>query len=57
MGLTLDEPKENEEIMTVNGIGVLVEDYAKMFIDEAVVDYVKEDENEGFTISTGAASC
>ena len=55
MGLTLDEPKENEIPMTINGIGVLVEDYAKMFIDDAVVDYIREADNEGFIVNNGSS--
>ena len=57
MGLALDEPKEDEQPIQVNGIRVLVAEIAKPFVDNATVDYVKEPYGEGFVITVSEASC
>lgn len=57
MGLALDEPKEGEPTIAVNGIDFLIEDSVRPFADEATVDYVKDTYGEGFTISASAECC
>lgn len=56
MGLALDEPNENEQPLRINGIDVLIEESARLWVDEATVDYVKDDYSEGFVIK-GSSSC
>jgi Fe-S cluster assembly iron-binding protein IscA len=58
MGMALDEPKDNERPIDVNGIGVLIEEKALPLVDGLTVDYVIDPDGEGFTISGGAdCSC
>ncbi len=57
MGLALDEPKENEQPVQVNGIGVLVEDEAREHVDGTTIDYVKDPHDEGFIITRDGESC
>jgi Fe-S cluster assembly iron-binding protein IscA len=57
MGMALDEPEENEQPVEVNGIGVLVADFARPFVDGTVVDYVKQPYGEGFVITGAGGSC
>jgi len=54
--MTLDEPKENEKPQEINGIGVLLDDYDPALMGDFTVDYIKEDNNEGFVIK-GGSSC
>jgi Fe-S cluster assembly iron-binding protein IscA len=56
MGMALDEPEENEKPVQVNGIDVLVADFARPFVDSVTVDYIYEPHGEGFVIR-GAGSC
>ncbi|MFC1920562.1 hypothetical protein ACFLYQ_02425 [Chloroflexota bacterium] len=51
MGLTLDEPKENEQPVQVNGIDILIENFARPFVDESTIDYIKHDYGEEFVIN------
>jgi Fe-S cluster assembly iron-binding protein IscA len=53
MGLALDEPNENELPVEVNGIDVLIADMARPFVEDATVDYVKDEYREGFVVTTG----
>jgi Fe-S cluster assembly iron-binding protein IscA len=55
--MTLDEPQENEQPVDVNGIGVLVADTAKPYVDATVVDYVKETHGEGFVLTGAGGNC
>lgn len=58
MGMALDEPKDDEQPETVNGIGILMEDYTKILADGSTLDYVTLPEGEGFTITgPGSGSC
>ena len=57
MGMALDEPKENEQAVQVNGIGVLLEDMVKPFTEGTIIDYVKEPSGEGFVIGGAGSSC
>jgi Fe-S cluster assembly iron-binding protein IscA len=57
MGMALDEPTAKEQPFQVNGIGILVADDERPFIEGATVDYVKDDYREGFTIVAAGAAC
>lgn len=57
MGMALDEPKEDEKPVEVNGIGVLIADFVRPFMDGTTIDYVKNPDGEGFTISGSGGSC
>ncbi len=60
MGMALDEPKDNEKPVQVNGIGVLVEDFVKELVETTTIDYVDNQEGQGFVIKNGedcADSC
>ena len=57
MGLALDEPKENEVPVQVNGISVLIADLARPFVEDTTVDYVNGPRTEGFSITRSGDSC
>ena len=53
MGMALDEPKENEQPLQVNGLDVLVEEIIRPILEETTIDY---DQDEGFIIG-GDGAC
>ena len=55
--MALDEPEENEKLVSVNGIDVLIADFAKPFVDGVTVDYVKQSNGEGFVITGAGGTC
>jgi len=59
--MALDELKENEETIQVNGIDLLIADMVKPHTDGNKIDYVKSPEGEGFVIAkpgqTGCTDC
>ena len=55
--MALDEPKENEQPIHVNGIDVLVEDFVRPLVDGTTVDYVNNPDGKGFVISEYGAAC
>jgi Fe-S cluster assembly iron-binding protein IscA len=57
MGMVLDEPEENEQPVNVNGIEVLIADYAKPFVNGTTIDYVKQRFKEGFVITGSGDTC
>jgi Fe-S cluster assembly iron-binding protein IscA len=57
MGMALDEPTANEQPIDVNGVGILISDEERPFVEGAKVDYVKDEYREGFTIARAGASC
>jgi Fe-S cluster assembly iron-binding protein IscA len=57
MGLALDEPEKDEQPVLINGINVLVEDLVRPFAENAIVDYVKDQYQEGFLIKTDGDCC
>jgi Fe-S cluster assembly iron-binding protein IscA len=57
MGMALDEPEENEQPVQVNGIDVLVADFARPFVESTTVDYVRETRGEGFVITGAGGAC
>lgn len=54
--MALDEPEEGETSINVNGIDVLVSDPVKELVEDTVIDYVWEHNNEGF-VMTGKEGC
>ena len=57
MAIALDELKENEQPVHVNGIDVLIADYVKPFVDGATVDYVKHWYGDEFVITGSVGVC
>ena len=58
MGMALDEPEEDEQPMQINGVDVLIAEFAKPLVDGTTVDYVNQSYGEGFVINrAGGGSC
>ena len=57
MGMALDEPEDQEQPVNVNGIDVLIADFARPFVDGKTIDYVKQPQGEGFIISGAGGNC
>jgi Fe-S cluster assembly iron-binding protein IscA len=57
MGMALDEPKENEKPVEINGIGVLIEEFTRPLMDDITIDYIKRPDGEGFIIEGSGGSC
>ena len=57
MGLALDKPNENEDVIQVNGIKVLITSEIKTFADRNTIDYVNSPYGEGFVITPPGHSC
>ena len=59
MGLALDEPKENEDTINVNGIDVLIADEVKFTASANKIDYIESPLGEGFIITpkSGQSCC
>jgi len=57
IGLALDEPKEDEKPVDVNGIGLLIGDTVEPWIDGSTVDYVEDVYRKGFTVTSDRDSC
>jgi Fe-S cluster assembly iron-binding protein IscA len=61
LGLALDELKENEETIHVNGIDVLISDMVRPYTDGNKVDYIQSIDGEGFIVGkpgqTGCEGC
>lgn len=57
MGMALDEPKDNEQPANINGIDVLMEDFARPYADNTSIDYIRQPDREGFIISGAGGSC
>lgn len=56
--MALDEPKENEEPETIDGLQVLIDAQVRTFAAEQVLDYLKTPRGEGFAIKpVGGGSC
>jgi Fe-S cluster assembly iron-binding protein IscA len=56
MGMALDEPEANELPVQINGIDVLIADFARPYVDGMTVDYINDKPGEGFVI-TGNEEC
>ena len=57
MGLALEEPDDQDEVLTVDGIEVRVEKRAAGFAAQSVVDYVDSVWGRGFTIRPAYGDC
>ena len=57
MGLALEEPDDQDEVLTVDGIEVRVEKRAAGFAARSVVDYVDSVWGRGFTIRPAYGDC
>ena len=57
MGMALDELKDNEQPVHVNGIDVLIADFTRPFVDGTTIDYIKQPHGEGFTITGSGGTC
>ena len=57
MGMALDEPEDNEQSVSVNGIDVLIADFAQPFVDGTTIDYVRQPQGEGFIITGAGGGC
>ena len=55
--MALDEPREDEQPVQVNGIDVLIADFAMPLMDGATIDYVKRPDREGFVINGSEGTC
>ncbi len=56
MGLALDEPKEDDDIMTVNEIPVVLRASERNYLEDSIVDFEKGAWGEGFVVRSGHAS-
>lgn len=57
MGLALDEPNGENQVMTVNEIDLLIADNVLPYTKGSVIDYLNSEKGQGFTISAVAGSC
>ena len=57
MGMALDEPEKDEKPVQVNGVDVLVADYARPYVEGATIDYIMDDYRQGFVILGGGGGC
>jgi Fe-S cluster assembly iron-binding protein IscA len=57
LGLALEEPDDQDEVLTVDGIEVRVEKRAAGFAAQSVVDYVDSVWGRGFTIRPAYGDC
>ena len=51
--MALEEPNDEDERITVNGVEVLLEKRAAAFAKDSVLDYVDSGWGRGFTIRPG----
>jgi iron-sulfur cluster assembly protein len=56
LGLTLDEPKENEKTEQVNGIDVLMDDFAGAVAGDSTVEWLESPYGGYFTITPDSGS-
>jgi len=55
--LALDELRDNEVPVEVNGLNVLIADKVKGYVDGSVIDYIQSGNAEGFAIRGSSSSC
>ncbi len=53
MGLALDEPQDNDDLVRVSSLDILVESRVRPFINHAVIDYIESGWGKGFSIRKG----
>jgi len=56
LGLTLDEPKEKETPQQINGLEVLVDDFAAAVAGDSTVEWVESPYGGYFTITPASGS-
>lgn len=56
MGMALDEPEENEQPLRINGLDVLIADAVRPFAEGNTLDYVKNQNGEGFILAPASGS-
>jgi Fe-S cluster assembly iron-binding protein IscA len=54
--MALDESRENEKAVQINGIDVLVDEDARDFAEGSTIDYMDDLYQKGFTIGIGGCS-
>lgn len=54
--MALDEPEAGEVAVNVNGIDVLVSEQVQELVENTVIDFIREHDNEGF-VMTGQEGC
>ena len=58
MGMALDEPEQDEQPVSINGVDVLIAEMVKPFTEGNTLDYVKYPDGEGFVLGPeGGYSC
>ncbi|MBN2429519.1 MAG: hypothetical protein JXK94_14390 [Deltaproteobacteria bacterium] len=58
LALSLGEPPEGAQVDEVDGVKVFVPEDVLVFSDNQLIDYIKNDEMEGFSVtSKGGFSC
>lgn len=58
MGLALDEPKEDEQIHTINEVELLIEENVLGYTEGNEIDFISNERGEGFAIGpVGGGSC
>lgn len=57
IGLALDEPKDDEQPVQVNGIDLLVADTVEPWVVGSTVDYIENWYKKGFTVTADRKSC
>jgi len=53
--MALDEPKEDDEIVQVQGIGFSYNKHEKALFDQTLIDYKDSWHGEGFTVCSPAS--
>ena len=53
MGLTLDELRDGDKTMQVNGLGVLIGEQDSHYTEGIEVDYIDDYRGKGLVINTG----
>jgi len=56
--MALDEPEQDEQPTSINGIDVLIADVVKPFTEGNTLDYVNYPDGEGFVLAPeGGSAC
>jgi Fe-S cluster assembly iron-binding protein IscA len=55
--VALDEPKQNEKPVSIDGVEILIAEAIRPFVEGAKVDYGKSWFKEGFIVSSAGLTC
>ena len=55
--MALDEPKQNEKLVSIDGVEILIAEATRPFVEGAKVDYGKSWFKEGFIVSSTELYC